>query len=171
MSWIPGRGSTLTTPSYNNIIRTNWLGIVLNQAPLAPTQTASRFVVEHNDITAVPTCAIDSGWWPDAIDIYDWNWDDPTSVKSEFVASHNTIQLSHDTALGVGATQDAGSVISNNKISGVGWAALMLDGSTQDMLLGNNVGRFISEESPLGTRSCSSSLCRKLRIHGFQTQA
>ncbi len=110
--------------SYNNIIRTNWLGIELNQAPLEPTQTASRFVVEHNDITVVPTYAIDSGWLSDAIDILDWNWDDPTSVKSEFVVSDNTIQLSHGTGSGIVLIQDAGSIISNNQISGTGFAAL-----------------------------------------------
>jgi hypothetical protein len=137
--------------SYNNIIRTNWLGIELNQAPLEPTRTASRFVVEHNDITVVPTYIIDANWWPDAIDIWDWNWDDPTSVKSEFVVSHNTIRRAPNTGVGVGLSQDSGSIVSNNEISGYGWANISLDGSTQDMLLGNNVQHFTAEETPYGT--------------------
>jgi hypothetical protein len=142
--------NSLAEVSYNDIVRTNWLGIELNPALWGPTQTASKFVVQHNNITVTPNPYVDSGWWPDAIDIFDWNWDDPTSAKSEFIVSDNTIWLSHDTGSGIGLYQDAGSIVSSNRISGVGFAGLLLDGSTQDLLLGNNVARFTPEETPFG---------------------
>jgi len=143
--------NSLSEVSYNDIIRTNWEGIWVAPALWGPSQTASKFVVQHNNITVIPTYGVDLGWWPDAIDIWDEDWDDPPSIKSEFIVSNNTIQLSHDTSFGIAAIQDVGSIISNNQISGVGWAGIWLDGSTQDMLLGNNVARFIAEETPFGT--------------------
>jgi hypothetical protein len=134
--------------SHNNMVRTNWVGIGLNQACCGPSQTSSKFVVQHNNITVLPTYGSYYGyWWPDGIDLIDYDWppDYPQSVKSEFVVSDNTIQLANDTGAGVYALQDAGSIIANNRISGTGWAALFLDGSTRDTLIGNNVQHHTSE--------------------------
>lgn len=40
---------------------------VSEQAPWRLAQTASKFVVKHNNIIVVPNYAVDSGWWPDAM--------------------------------------------------------------------------------------------------------
>ncbi len=133
--------------SYNNMVRTDWVGIGLNQACCGPSRTSSKFVVRHNTITVLPTYGSYYGyWWPDGIELIDYDWpSESPSVKSEFFVSDNTILLAHDTGAGVYALQDAGNTIANNRISGTGWAALFLDGSTQDTLIGNNVQHHTSE--------------------------
>jgi hypothetical protein len=136
--------------SYNNVAVPGYsaVGVLGWQGAVSIPQESSQFLIQHNTFKATGGYVV--GLW-----LVDFGPPSGLGKAADFVISDNTIQLAGsgtDPAwAGIDAVFAVGAVISNNRISGgnalLGIAA---EGSSQCMVLGNNVQQLDALWAPVG---------------------
>jgi hypothetical protein len=148
-------GHSAVEYSYNKVTVSDypWAGVLAGQGYAWIPQESSQFLVQHNTIKT-------TGGYVDGIWAVDFGPPSGLGKTADFVISDNTIQLAGSETdpawAGVEAVLTVDAVISNNRISGgnalLGIAA---EGSSQCMLLGNNLQQLEPLWAPVGLLGAS----------------
>ena len=104
--------------------------------PAFVPSSPSRYLIHDNKFSTIA---------PSAQAIYLWN--DPTNPWIDALVWNNAIELQDTLSDGIDAYNTKATVIWNNTITGTGYDAIGLSGSTLSTVIGNNVSDFAPDPS------------------------
>ncbi len=148
-------GNTTVEFSHNEVLSASVAGVSFIQGAVSVPTEASQLLITHNNFNVVEV-----GFGADGILIVDLAPLFGAGKSVDVLISQNTINTQGIAFGGIDTFLVEGAVISNNRLSGSGTAGILVNASTQCMLLGNNVENFTAAVAPIwlleGTSSCTT---------------
>jgi hypothetical protein len=133
--------------SYNNVAVSPWMGLFIWQGALFLPQGPTQFLIQHNTFKV-------TGGYVYSIWAVDFGPPSGWGKTADFMIRDNTIWIAGSdvdpAAAGVDVLFAVGAVISNNRIRGENvLAGIAAEGSSECMLLGNNVQQLDALLAPV----------------------